>query len=892
MANPVLVQLGIATASYIISFLLRKNEDIPEPETQLKVKESNAQWVVGRSRTSGVLANAEVSDSGRILFMDILLSEGEIEGIERVWVDEKGYEVSAPGQAVPRGQSSSPGWQGLIGLPRGGIALQVHPAGGSTNIRGVAYVRVAIFATQFKKVPRLSFLVRGIKISWPGQVDPIFTNNAAAVRWWWLTERRGIDPALIDQQSVTDAVARCGSVISVDLAGNEGLERFLTVPDTPSGATPAGWSTTLPTAGSDEVIWWSGSTARVEVTEEPTGSEDTDNVTWSDPRPYYASSPPTGYASIVFRTGSSTYSQPRYTINGVIDAGEDVARVEADMDFAWQGAAPQVDGKIKFLPGEDRTPTVTVGETPFSGAVMTAKSLRERVNILDLTLLQSWEKDWQSHTLDGIRDSALISRDLRDFHKEIRVRFVPDAIAATRLGTIFLRRLRTDRKWIITDPPAPADARAAPGDHVTLASGILGIPNQIAQVERTRILENLSIEYEVVAAPQGTYDDTLTLPDIDPPPPPDPDAPVEALTGMSHTVRFSTYTDGSIREFVDLTWDKPEAQVTTRIRFRPIGRLIGTDRINTAPSVTSWTGPVGTNLTLGTGQDFIDGFNGDPTLPEWRERTTDLPRMTLGPDDDVDFPLIFAVQGRHERDGLAGPWNDGIRVEVNGPTMPGQLDTWAAAVEGDVIVLTANPVNARDVAAVEYTVSHSADATGTPPAAAPHNNDNIIAVAIAPGAPIRIRHIPSLGAGRYVFAGRIVDKSSNFSAVATAEAVVSATGGGDHVPIERDVTDADAGIVGRVYMRPLVGTPPNFRILNSGPVPKWDHTYTAQGEQVDGYDVRWRPVGNTFWGTASTTNRRYNFGASSNPGLTYEVQVRAKYDMELGWWTDILLITG
>ena len=885
MANPVLISLGISTASNLLLYLFRRrDDDLPDPELTLKVQESPAQWVVGRARTAGVLANAEVSDE--YLYMDILLSEGEVEDIERVWVDQKGYNL---GPAITS-LTDFYGFRPLIGLS--GVLVRPYLSGGTSTLRGVAYVRVAISSDQYSVVPRIAFLVRGIKIAWPGQADPIFTNNAAAIRYWWLTERRGVDPALIDEQSVKDAVTRCGETIDVDVAGNTGLERFLTAPDTPDGATPTGWSTTIPTADSDEIIWWSGSTTEIKVSEEPAGSEDTETIIWSVPRPYDASSPPTGYAAYIFRTSSSTYSQPRYTINGVIESGEDVASLEADMDFAWQGAAPQVNGMIKFLPGEDRTPTVTIGSQSLSNAVRTAKSLKERANILDLTLLQSWEKDWERHSLDGIKDTALITRDGREFRKVVRVRFVPDAIAATRLGTIFLRRLRTDRKWILTEPPAPADARAAPGDHVTLNPGIFGGTNQIAQVERTRVLENLSVEYEVVAAPQGTYADTLTLPDLDPWGPPPPPLPVEALTGLAHTVRFSTYTDGSIREFVDLTWDKPEARVTTRIRFRPVGRLIGTDRANTSTSRPSWTGPVGTNLGQVTGQDVIDSLNPPDDLPDWRERTTDIPRMTLGPDDDVDFPLIFAIQGRHERDGKVGTWSAEMLVEVNGPTMPAQLDTWAAAVEGGIVVLTANPVNARDVASVEYTVAYSSDVSATPPAASPHNADNIIAVAITPGAPIRVRHITTQGAGQYVFAGRIVDKASNFSAVVTTRAVVSETGSGDHVPIERDVTDADAGIVGRVYMRPLVGTPPNFRILNAGPVPKWDHTYTAQGEQVDGYDVRWRPVGNTFWGTASTTRRNYNFGASSNPGLTYEVQVRAKYDMELGWWTDILLITG
>ena len=238
----------------------------------------------------------------------------------------------------------------------------------------------------------------------------------------------------------------------------------------------------------------------------------------------------------------------------------------------------------------------------------------------------------------------------------------------------------------------------------------------------------------------------------------------------------------------------------------------------------------------------------------------------------------------------AGAWSAEMLVEVNGPTMPGTLDTWAAAVEGEVVVLTANPVNARDVAAVEYTVSWAANPTDTPPAAAPHTADNIVSVAVTPGAPIRIRHVPSLGAGQYVFAGRIVDKASNVSAVATARAVVSTVGGGDHVPIETDATDADAGIVGRVYMRPLIGTPPNFRILATGPVPKWDGATTVSDDGVDGYDVRWRPVGNSSWSGASTTMRRHDFDPTV--GVTYQVQVRAKVGVETGWWTEILLITG
>ena len=883
----VLANLGIVVATHGLAWLLRRRRDpVDPPETTLRVQETQARWIVGRARTAGVLVDAVATNNSRVLIMTIALSEGDIEGIEKVWIDEQPFDwPSVTGSATPKGESSTPAWAGPFAFD----GLMIQPfLSGSSDLPGIAHVRVALFDTETNRVPRLAFLVRGIKIRWPGQVDPVFTNNAAAIRYWWLTERRGIDADLIDEQSVRDAIARCGETVDVDLAGHDGLERFLDRPDTPSGSNPSGWATTLPTASSGEMVWWSGLTTGIEVTEETTGSEDTETTVWSEPRPYDDSNPPTGYSSLIYQVGSSTYSQPRYTINGVIEAGEDVQRAEVDMNWAWQGAAPQVDGLIKFLPGTDRTPAITVGKGSISSSVQTAKRLADRINSLDISLNQSWEKDWQRHTLAGIEDTALINRDGRTFKREVQVRFVPDAVAARRLGTIWLRRLRPDRRFLVVDPPSLE--RAGPGDHVTLDFQAYGGATQLGQVERVRLLTDLSVEYDVITSPAGTYADTLDLPDLDTWGTPDPAAPVEALTGMDHTVRFSVYTDGSIREFVDVTWDKPESRVTTRIRFRPVGRLIGTDRINASTSATSWTGPIGTNIAPVTGQDVIDSLNPPDDLPAWRERTTELPRMTLGPDDDVDFPLIFAIQGRHERDSKAGAWSAEMLVEVNGPTMPGQLDAWAAAVEGEVVILTANPVNARDVASVEYTVAYAADPTDTPPAAAPHNADNIIAVAVTPGAPIRIRHVPSRGAGQYVFAGRIVDKASNFSNVVTTRAVVSATGGGDHVPVESDPTDADAGVVGRVYMRPLIGTPPNFRILATGPVPKWDAATTVSDDGVDGYDVRWRPVGNSTWSGASTTMRRHKFDPT--PGVTYQVQVRAKVDMETGWWTEILLITG
>ena len=57
------------------------------------------------------------------------------------------------------------------------------------------------------RVPNLEFLVDGLKITWPGESTPTLTSNAASVRYWWETERRGRLASAIDTASFTAAHA-------------------------------------------------------------------------------------------------------------------------------------------------------------------------------------------------------------------------------------------------------------------------------------------------------------------------------------------------------------------------------------------------------------------------------------------------------------------------------------------------------------------------------------------------------------------------------------------------------------------------------------------------------------------------------------------------------------
>ena len=65
----------------------------------------------------------------------------------------------------------------------------------------------------WSREPNLEFLVKGIKITWPGQTTATWTRNAAALTYWLLTERIGWDTSEIDTTAFTAAYNLCGQTV-------------------------------------------------------------------------------------------------------------------------------------------------------------------------------------------------------------------------------------------------------------------------------------------------------------------------------------------------------------------------------------------------------------------------------------------------------------------------------------------------------------------------------------------------------------------------------------------------------------------------------------------------------------------------------------------------------
>lgn len=196
-----------------------------------------ARWVLGRARVGGAMvflgedithnSDPERSD-GSSLHMAIAISEAPIEGIEGFWLGADWYPVSDmanDGLATivsGRNKDQVKAWFHLSGDGTGGAALRsAFPTKWTSSHEGngVAWCHMRLHQPSYKYansasrvwsgIPEIQFLVEGLKFTWPGQATAAWTENAAAVWYWWLTARRGLPPATVDPTAFAAAYAVC-----------------------------------------------------------------------------------------------------------------------------------------------------------------------------------------------------------------------------------------------------------------------------------------------------------------------------------------------------------------------------------------------------------------------------------------------------------------------------------------------------------------------------------------------------------------------------------------------------------------------------------------------------------------------------------------------------------
>ena len=327
-------------------------------------------------------------------------------------------------------------------------------------------------------VPELGFLVKGMHLKAPGGdastwSESSYTDSAAAVRYWWLRERRSAPADRIDMDTVRDAHVRAGQRIEVRLedtvryawlapaAPENGVEGpgTETAPEAPSGneflperptglAEDAPWWSKTPAAPTDEspLVWrvesvldagdaWSAWDSVVLY--QMAGHEPYRDVRpASEAAPVVPAAPTDGSAYVVefdrYTEGLPAGINPgnredpvrlaleadatssRFGVSGVISAADDVDRVEEELDFAWAGSVVEQGGMLCFRPGADGVSAAAIDTSLASQSAVSVEPpppLEERINAASLSLASSRIHGGGGYSLPAIEDAVSLVAD-------------------------------------------------------------------------------------------------------------------------------------------------------------------------------------------------------------------------------------------------------------------------------------------------------------------------------------------------------------------------------------------------------------------------------------------------------------------------------------------------
>jgi len=216
-----------------------------------------ARWILGRARTGGSLKFYEEVDfepeedsdetavAGGDVWYALVLSEGACEDIEAVWIDGEEVNFTSSGNTLTIGTQKSDTEVDYSGkaviykylAANGAEGAEIRAAcPGFTDAHrftGVSWMAVHLHQPGYDdadgrfwaRPPTVEVLVKGIRVTWPGQTSPAWTENAAALRYWLETERGGLDPSAVDRTAFDAAYAVCDVPTTIGS------------PDLPSGYT-------------------------------------------------------------------------------------------------------------------------------------------------------------------------------------------------------------------------------------------------------------------------------------------------------------------------------------------------------------------------------------------------------------------------------------------------------------------------------------------------------------------------------------------------------------------------------------------------------------------------------------------------------------------------------
>ena len=438
------------------------------PERTLNDPITPARWIVGDVRVGGKVVWLHVDDDEDVvnddtdrdtvssLHMAMVLSEDSCDSIREFWIDGDKLTVT---KSTTGGHSvyTADGFEcheyfkadGSEGAECFSAAAGAELSFDAADVQGKNLSWVYLKFTQndygkdldsrrYSRIPRVEFIVRGIKIrsgrNPNGSSNKVWTENAAIVRKWWITERRGIDWTRINRTYYNAARTRCDTLIDISNLTN-------------------------------------------------------------------------------FDSSAMSTDLKRYTINGIIQSGDDVARVEQDMDFAWDGSIVDWDGELLFRPGGTRMAVkeITIDDLVEEPVYRPGTSLNANRYICDIP--QSEWHDYLPYTLtvddDGKQtyDGQVLTLNLG------QTDLVSNPAQAANLLRSAARRARASSFVEVTLAPGEdfENTTLIPGDRVTASIPDLGINDQDFFVLDSRVLPGWATRLTLTEWGSDWYDDAVSL---------------------------------------------------------------------------------------------------------------------------------------------------------------------------------------------------------------------------------------------------------------------------------------------------------------------------------------------------------------------------------------------
>lgn len=446
----------------------------------------------------------------KYLWLAIALCEGQIQGVQQIWID--GKPISAYDAVFAEGHAASaPGADRLAvvhyyrGTPSQSASALLRQAPGWTSahsLRGVAYLacRFRHAADVWRGVPRVEALVLGRRIYDPRDRGTRQSTNAALVLRDYLTHPiygGGRPAAEIDDDAIKASAddadeARAygaGSALPApsqifDIAG--GCCRVTWLGSAPAGlraGAVARWRN--PSEGStdkapirsvdrvDEALDFSGET----------GEEIGERWRWTARRRTEAvfdvsAADSTGF-SAAMRAGDVTVSASgRHEINAVVDTGKPLIDNVRALLSGCRGMLPWIGGKYTFLIEKDRPAVMDIGPDQLVGPIASAgpkrRDLVNRSGAIYVDPARQWKETeaiWPP--AGGAVDRAMLAQDGGErLSRDIRFPTVTSRPQALDLARIVTLRLRSGRRSQARGTPALLPV--TPGDIVTVTDATLG----------------------------------------------------------------------------------------------------------------------------------------------------------------------------------------------------------------------------------------------------------------------------------------------------------------------------------------------------------------------------------------------------------------------------------